>query len=120
MVMLENLPLARAQDDLAGLEQHQQEEAEEIQFDMQLQKLQAEAKTGDKASGAQIGSRRRLVQDLAALQEQSLGQYQQDVAEDIQLNLENQKLHAEGKLGDASDAQIGSRRRLVQDLGQTG
>jgi len=109
--MLENLPLARAQDDLG---QYQQEEAQEIQFNMQMQKLQAEGKMADKASGAQIGSRRRLVQDLAALQAQSLGQYQQDEAEDIELNQEKQKLQAEGY---ASDAQIGSRRRLVQDLG---
>ena len=121
--MLENLPLTRAQDDLAGeqeqaLGQYQQEEAQEIQFNMQMQKLQAEGKLGDKASDAQIGSRRRLVQDLTGEQEQALGQYQQEEAQEIQFNAEMQKLQAEGKLGDkASDAQIGSRRRLVQDLG---
>ena len=101
--------VTRAQDDsLAGLQQqslgeYQQEEAQEIQFNMQMQKLQAEA---DKASGAQIGGGRRLVQDLTAL-------YQQDEAEDIELNQQMQKQQAEGY---GEDASIGSRRRLVQDL----
>ena len=75
--MLENLPLTRAQDDLAGeqeqaLGQYQQEEAQEIQFNMQMQKLQAEGKLGDKASDAQIGSRRRLVQDLGYVSKTSM------------------------------------------------
>ncbi len=118
--MLENLPFTRAQDDsLAGLQQqslgqYQQEEAQEIEFNMQMQKLQAEGKMADKASGAQIGGGRRLVQDLAALQAQSVvGQYQQDEAEDIELNQEKQEQQAEGY---GEDASIGSRRRLVQDL----
>ncbi|MCQ8239622.1 hypothetical protein [Rhizosaccharibacter radicis] len=47
-------------DSLAGLQQaslaqYQQEEAQEIQFNMQMQKLQAEGKMADKASGAQVG-----------------------------------------------------------------
>ena len=117
--LLENLPFTSAQDDsLAGLQQqslgqYQQEEAQEIEFNMQMQKLQAEGKMADKASGGQLGGGRRLVQDLAALEAQSLGQYQQQQAEDIEFNSESQKLHAEGY---GEDAQIGSRRRLVQDL----
>ncbi len=104
--------VTRAQDDsLAGLQQqslgeYQQEEAQEIQFNMQMQKLQAEGKMADKASGAQIGGGRRLVQDLTAL-------YQQDEAENIELNQQMQKQQAEGY---GEDASIGSRRRLVQDL----
>ena len=107
--LLENLPFTRAQDDsLAGLQQeslgqYQQEEAQEIEFNMQMQKLEAEGKMADKASGAQIGGGRRLVQDLAALQAQSLGQYQQDEAEDIELNSEKRKLQAAGY---GEDAQI--------------
>ena len=113
--LLENLPFTRAQDDsLAGLQQqslgqYQQEEAQEIEFNMQMQKLQAEGKMADKASGAQIGGGRRLVQDLA----QPLGQFQQDEAEDIEFNQEKQNLQAEGY---GEDVSIGSRRRLVQDL----
>lgn len=47
-------------DNLASLQQqslgqYQQEEAQEIQFNMQMQKLQAEGKMADKASGAQVG-----------------------------------------------------------------
>ncbi len=45
---------------LAGLQsqslgQYQQEEAQEIKFNMEMQKLQAEGKMADKASGAQVG-----------------------------------------------------------------
>ncbi len=47
-------------DSLAGLQnqslgQYQQEEAQEIKFNMEMQKLQAEGKMADKASGAQVG-----------------------------------------------------------------
>lgn len=38
-----------------SLGQYQQQEAQEIQFNMQMQKLQAEGKMADKASGAQVG-----------------------------------------------------------------
>ncbi|KAL0019958.1 hypothetical protein WJX79_006691 [Trebouxia sp. C0005] len=49
-----------ADEQQQALDQYQQEEAQEIQFNEELQKLQAEGKI----SGAQIGSRRRLLQDL--------------------------------------------------------
>lgn len=111
-LMVSSLLVTRAQDDsLAGLQQqslgeYQQEEAQEIAFNMQMQKLEAEGKMADKASGAQIGGGRRLVQDLVPLQAQ-------EDAEDIELNQEMQKLQAEGY---GEDPSIGSRRRLVQDL----
>ncbi|KAA6428303.1 MAG: hypothetical protein FRX49_01899 [Trebouxia sp. A1-2] len=79
-----------------------------------MQKLQADGKMADKASGAQTGSRRRLAEDVADEQQQALDQYQQEEAQEIQFNEELQKLQAEGKI---SGAQIGSRRRLLQDLG---
>lgn len=64
-VLLIDLPVSMgsSEDDLADLQseslgQYQQEEAQEIQFNMEMQKLQAEGKMADKASGAQVGSRR--------------------------------------------------------------
>ncbi len=69
-LLVSSLLVTRAEDDsLAALQQqslgeYQQEEAQEIQFNMQMQKLQAEGKMADKASGAQVGGGRRLVQDL--------------------------------------------------------
>jgi len=46
--------------------------------------------------------------NLASLQEQSLGQYQQEEAQEIQFNMQMQKLQAEGKMADkASGAQVG-------------
>ena len=62
-VLLTDVPMCMGQDNLAGLQEqslgeYQQEEAQEIQFNMEMQKLQSEGKTADKASAAQVGSRR--------------------------------------------------------------
>lgn len=61
-VLLTDLPVSMGdtlQDEQsASLAQYQQEETQEIQFNMEMQKLQAEGKMADKASGAQVGSRR--------------------------------------------------------------
>lgn len=58
--MSDSVSGSSSSDNLAGLQQqslgqYQQEEAQEIQFNMQMQKLQAEGKMADKASGAQVG-----------------------------------------------------------------
>lgn len=59
-VFLADLPTALSQDTAAleaeSLGQYQQEEAQEIRFDEELQKEQAESKVAK--DGAQIGSRR--------------------------------------------------------------